>query len=163
MYETLRLYGSVPIIPKYANSTAKLGQYIIPADTIVHLHVAGVHHDKSYWGDNVFEFDPKRWFEDLKMADSAKLVWQEISSQQISAKSFLKAHKYEFTPFSEGSRSCLGKRFSEIEFITILSMISQKYIVAVPPGVTTETLLECEFKVTLSNKIPVELILVERS
>ncbi|KAH9273583.1 hypothetical protein BASA83_004251 [Batrachochytrium salamandrivorans] len=38
-------------------------------------------------------------------------------------------NRFAFIPFSEGPRSCIGKRFAQVEFITTLALIVQKYTI----------------------------------
>ena len=162
MYETLRIFGSIPIIPKWTPRERKLGKINLPAGTVTHLHASGIQRSAQIWGPDSEVFQPKRWFVDKEIGESASLVKKTIAQEKLSIKNLLKANKNFFIPFSEGARSCLGKRFAEVEFQTCLAMICQKYVIKVPIGVTEEYLLEPLLLLTLSNKNPVNLVFQRR-
>ncbi len=70
--------------------------------------------------------------------------------------------KFAFTPFSEGPRMCLGRRFAEVEFMTVLCAIVQQFEVGVPKGVDEAALLETTVLLTLRNKNPAKLTFTKR-
>ncbi|KAH6583588.1 hypothetical protein BASA61_007919 [Batrachochytrium salamandrivorans] len=66
-------------------------------------------------------------------------------------------NRFAFIPFSEGPRSCIGKRFAQVEFITTLALIVQKYTIHLPDGVCIEDLVDSTQQVTLCPKKDVRL------
>ncbi|KAJ3325460.1 hypothetical protein HDV06_004319 [Boothiomyces sp. JEL0866] len=126
MNEALRKYPPVLFIPKCVEQDQKLGPYTIPAGTIVDLHTHALHYNAKYWGDDALEFKPERWFADQNAAKDSTVV-AEMVKKDLPLKSFFSYNKYAFIPFSEGIRSCLGKRFAEIEIVTVLSMLCQRF------------------------------------
>lgn len=79
--ETLRLYPSVVVIPKYSidntlvpvktfstdgktESTEGSKQVLIPKHTEVFLDVPGLHYNKRYWGEDAHDFKPERFIDD---------------------------------------------------------------------------------------------------
>ncbi|KAH6572683.1 hypothetical protein BASA60_006494 [Batrachochytrium salamandrivorans] len=66
-------------------------------------------------------------------------------------------NRFAFIPFSEGPRSCIGKRFAQVEFITTLALIVQKYTIHLPDGVCIEDLVDSTYQITLLPKKDVKL------
>ncbi|KAH6587212.1 hypothetical protein BASA50_001345 [Batrachochytrium salamandrivorans] len=66
-------------------------------------------------------------------------------------------NRFAFIPFSEGPRSCIGKRFAQVEFITTLALIVQKYTIHLPDGVCIEDLVDSTYQITLLPKKDVRL------
>ncbi|PVF98541.1 cytochrome P450 [Serendipita vermifera] len=111
IYEVLRLYPSVPGFPKtvaedtvlHTTSTDGKNTPItipIPKDTRFVIDVIGIHYNPKYW-DNPHEFRPERFLGDY--------------------------NRDAFIPFAAGPRACLGRRFSEIEALTVLANLILRY------------------------------------
>lgn len=118
--ETLRLFPVTPVLPKWTADKAQAlnvsGQTImLPPQTVVVLSFPGIHYNPRYWGPNPSEFRPQQWT-GTPPVDGA------------------------FVPFSRGARACLGKRFSESEFIAVMSTLLRDHRVGleVGPGETME-------------------------
>ncbi|TGZ38590.1 hypothetical protein DBV15_11251, partial [Temnothorax longispinosus] len=58
--EALRLYPSVFAISRIAGEDVKLQSYLVPAGTLLHLNIYGVHRDPNFWS-NPEVFDPDRF------------------------------------------------------------------------------------------------------
>ena len=124
MNETLRLYPIVTNIPKWAPYDTVLDNRIfVPSGSIVNIHVTGIHYNEKYWGKNASEFIPERFLEDY--------------------------NKDAFIPFSSGIRSCIGKRFAQIEFLSILTTLVQNFKITVANDNDKYNLLETETFLTL--------------
>ncbi|KAJ3271587.1 hypothetical protein HDV01_006549 [Terramyces sp. JEL0728] len=126
MNETLRAYPPVLFIPKWVDKEQKLGPYTVPAGTIIDLHTHALHYNPKYWGADPLKFRPGRWFADESAASDPNVV-AELVKKDVPFKSFFNYNRYAFIPFSEGTRSCLGRRFAEIEIVTALSILCQKF------------------------------------
>lgn len=107
--ESLRLFPPVTIIPKRSAFDTTLrtvntkGEPVvvpIPKGAIFNIATAGIHYNPRYW-KNPHEFKPERFLGD----------WP----------------KHAFVPFSMGARSCIGRRFAEIEMLVALSQIVRNY------------------------------------
>jgi len=107
--ETLRLFPPASLIMKEAAEDC-----VIPTDSGESLPVLkgttlipminAMHHNPKYWPDP-YEFRPSRFLGDY--------------------------NKDAFIPFSAGARVCIGRRFSEIEQIAVLSVIVLHYKITV--------------------------------
>jgi len=139
--ETLRLFPSVPLIPKMCTTTTKIGDHTFYPKTLVDINVFRIHRDPKYWKDPE-KFDPHRWDE---------------NSDQLGP-----ITPHCFLPFSHGKRNCLGRKFAEIEGTLFLTMLAQNYRVEYAPGssILKEEEL-CNF-VTLTPIKPVMIVLKKR-
>lgn len=162
MYETLRMYPPVESIPKYTVfETTRLGKYVLPKHCLVDIHAFGVHFHET-WGEDRGVFNPKRWFTDAKCAESADQVQTVSEGGVVSGRGFLKSYRYAFVPFSDGPRSCLGKKFAEVEFVACLVVFVRKFTLSLPEGVDGERLLDGQRGILFKTKSPVKLMLKKR-
>ncbi|KAL9270050.1 Cytochrome P450 734A1-like protein [Drosera capensis] len=65
MNEVLRLYPSSPNVRRQARSDIKVGGIAILNRTNIWIDVVGIHHDLDLWEDDVNEFRPERFSEDM--------------------------------------------------------------------------------------------------
>lgn len=76
---------------------------------------------------------------------------------------FLKPYnKDAFIPFSDGARSCIGKKFALIEATRILTILCQKYKIELANEMDREKILEAKLRITLSPKNQIFLKFIER-
>ncbi|KAJ3021587.1 UNVERIFIED_CONTAM: hypothetical protein HDU68_009539 [Siphonaria sp. JEL0065] len=144
MNETLRLFPPVINIPKYSSTeTLSLGPFVFPPHTLVTVSTPGLHFNPRIWGSDVHTFRPERFLGD-----------EEDEGKGTS--------RLGFAPFSEGPRGCLGKKFAQVEFVFLLTLISLKYRVRVPEGVDTQRMLDAMLGITLRPTKPVTLELSPR-
>ncbi|XP_018393738.1 PREDICTED: uncharacterized protein LOC108772664 [Cyphomyrmex costatus] len=90
--EALRLYPSVPFISRVSGEDVKLQSYLVPAGTILAIHIFGINRDPNFW-PNPEVFDPDRF---LPEKDRNR-------------------HPYSYITFSAGPRNCIGQRFAMLE------------------------------------------------
>lgn len=152
MKESLRLFPPVVSIPKVATQHCDVTSgdgtsFHIPKDAVVSLQVYAMQRNEKYYSEPL-EFRPKRW-----------LTCNSNSNLSLSTED---SESPAFAAFSLGSRSCIGRRFAQIEIVVTLAMISQNYIISVPNGVTKERLLTCKNLLTLYPAHDDGLIFTER-
>ncbi|KAJ9633981.1 hypothetical protein H2204_006528 [Knufia peltigerae] len=112
MYETVRLYGPVAVMPRY---TADSGQklvvqdrvHIVPPRTTISHNFVGLHRHPKYWGDDADEWRPDRWI----------VVSSDDSSNETS---LFQPFPGSFVPWNSGPRVCPGKKFSQVEFTRVM-------------------------------------------
>ncbi|XP_070155094.1 cytochrome P450 4C1-like [Polyergus mexicanus] len=102
--ETLRLYTIAPFIMRKIEEDVKLHSYVIPAGTILHLNIYGVHRDPNFWS-NPEVFDPDRFL----------------------PKRIQNRHLYSYLPFSAGSRNCIGQRFGLLELKAMIAPLVHNF------------------------------------
>ncbi|KAI1736050.1 cytochrome P450 [Xylaria scruposa] len=127
LMETVRLYTPVPV----AKWTEKISHQLkvgdisitIPPDTMVIPSYAALHTHPKYWGPDPLVWRPQRWIE--KRSTTEELVIPKRGT---------------FIPWSEGERSCPGKRFSQVEFVATMASLFRDCIVSPEPiyGETSE-------------------------
>ncbi|KDP35170.1 hypothetical protein JCGZ_10704 [Jatropha curcas] len=105
--EALRLYPPILTIAKEALREVKIGNLVVPANTVVEVPVVAVHHDPEIWGEDVYLFKPERFAEGL-----AKATNNNVNG---------------YLPFSLGPRHCVGDKFALTEAKITLSMILQHF------------------------------------
>ncbi|THG21738.1 hypothetical protein TEA_000980 [Camellia sinensis var. sinensis] len=113
MNEVLRLYSPAPNVQRQAREDIMVGDVVIPKGTNMWIDVVSMHHDKSLWGNDVFEFKPERFKDDLYGGCN---------------------HKMGFLPFGFGGRMCVGRNLSMMEYKIVLTLILTRFSFSVSPG-----------------------------
>jgi len=105
IHETMRLYPTVPEIFRLVKTDTIIGNWKIPANTIIQLDFITMLHNAEIWGDPE-NFRPERW----------------------SPENLTKEQRTCWMPFSYGPRICIGMNFSLLEqkifLVTILRQFS---------------------------------------
>lgn len=150
--ETLRLIPPVVNIPKCVSPTSdqslhmrESGQtHVLPAGCDLILNAVSSHRHPKFWPnekpEDLDKFMPQRWF--LKDAATAAAKSVEKVSKKIddvdtedyggfsgpdtSAQMF-RPVRGSFVPFSNGPRSCLGRRIGQVEMLATLAVVFQRY------------------------------------
>ncbi|KAL8917291.1 MAG: hypothetical protein Q9172_005917 [Xanthocarpia lactea] len=123
--ETLRLYSVLPFIPKCTKEKPQTfisggREYIVPPDTLILMDTSAVHRNPKYWPEvtpkgndgppfPVSSFDPARW---LGKSDGVSAFNPVVGS---------------YVPFSDGPRSCMGKRFAQAKLCAVLAAIYKEH------------------------------------
>ncbi|KAM0459388.1 hypothetical protein ACHAPV_005575 [Trichoderma viride] len=151
MNETMRLMSPVVVIPKTTYSDQPLvmdgNKYVIPKDTGISLVTISAHVNPRYWPtrpskvtpgkSNILDYVPERWFqsmdkdssagsEDVAGADSED--FGGFQGSDINAQLF-RPERGSYVPFSDGARSCLGRRIAVVEMMAALAVIFRSYSV----------------------------------
>lgn len=150
--EELRLVPPVVSIPKCVREqpqqlTVNDKKCVVPAGTYISIVTTAAHRNPNSWptgppqkGDSIRpdlnmdndleEFKPERWFVNRK--DEAK-EQEEISDRGDShldiPTSLYRPRRGAYIPFSEGARSCLGRRFAQVKVMAALATIFSQYSV----------------------------------
>jgi cytochrome P450 len=146
MNETLRLLQPIINIPKSTTRAQEFTmggqQYRLPENTDISL-CAAIHRNPKYWPTppnykstnglpDVDCFRPERWivderpteaFEDINYDDEEL---RGPSGEDTSAQLF-KPVKGSYIPFSDGYRSCIGRRFAQVEILAAFAVIFSQY------------------------------------
>lgn len=101
--EAMRLYPPAPVITRTALQDFRLGEYLIPAGTVLMVPIYALHRHASIWPDAEV-FDPERFN-------------PEASKSR---------HRYAYMPFGAGPRVCIGNAFAVMEAVAILAVLLQK-------------------------------------
>ncbi len=112
MYETIRLYPPLPVIPRIATREFEFEGYRIPAGAM--CVVAPIHtHRMEQWWSSPNAFDPDRF--------SPERAEHE-------------RHTHSWIPFGGGPHMCIGKRFAESQVRLIIHHLVLRYRWTVPTG-----------------------------
>ncbi|KAJ3186428.1 hypothetical protein HK101_009651 [Irineochytrium annulatum] len=152
MNETLRMMPMVPVIPRRTTTDQQLGPLVVPADSIVNILLAPMQTDPDVWGPESMTWNPDRWFPE---EDGAKGNNGRRGRPRGPPKG-------GFLPFSEGMRQCIGKRFSQVTFVTVLAMVVRRYVVSLPEGESLEDVIKSTVMVTLAPVKPLRLVFKKR-
>ena len=109
--ESMRLYPPAWIIGRRALEDYPVGDYLIPARSIVVMSPYLIHRDARYF-PNPERFLPDRWTPEFKA--------------QLPACAYF--------PFGGGARRCIGESFTWMELILVVSTIAQKWRLRLVPG-----------------------------
>ncbi|KAF7382503.1 hypothetical protein HZH68_015422 [Vespula germanica] len=104
--ETLRLFPVIPTYSRQITEEIMIDKYVIPKNTILSIHVYGLHHDPEIW-TNPEKFDPDRF-----------------STDETQHR-----NPYSFLPFSAGPRNCIGQKYASLEQKLVIAMLLRKWIV----------------------------------
>jgi len=114
--EALRLYPPFWMVDREAIADDRIGDVVIPAGSMVIVHVYGAHHAQKHWLDPE-TFDTDRFIK---------------SNEKLRA-------PFTYLPFGGGPRGCIGANYAMLQLLMILSDLLRKYDFEVAPGQTIET------------------------
>ena len=152
MAEVLRWLPSVPGIPKWTPVQQSLDvngtKCTVPKNAVVTIHAPAAHRNPNQWPhgkpsrphdlehrgsnpeDDLGEFRPERWLRNGNESENASTSGTSpVPSAADTAATLIHPIRGSYLPFSEGGRACLGRRFSQVEMMGLLSVIFQKYSV----------------------------------
>ncbi|KAH8660629.1 cytochrome P450 [Xylariales sp. PMI_506] len=116
----------------------------IPAGTFVGLSQLGAHRNPKYWPhgspanpndpwhprsnrkNDLEEFRPERWFVTSGMLPTSNRE-EQLPQQPGQKASLFRPQRGVYFPFSDGSRSCVGRRFAQIEYCAAVAVLFHRY------------------------------------
>lgn len=113
MNEVLRLYSPAPNVQRQAREDIRVNDVTIPKGTNMWIDVVGMHHDSALWGEDVNEFKPERFKDDLYGGCK---------------------HKMGYLPFGFGGRMCVGRNLSMMEYKIVLTLILTRFSFSLSPN-----------------------------
>ena len=111
--ETLRLYPPAWIVGRRAMSEYQLGQFTLPARTIVLMSQWVVHRDPRWWADPS-AFTPDRWLPGGSALNPER-------------------PKFSYFPFGAGTRVCIGEQFAWMEATLALAVFARSWRMRLAP------------------------------
>jgi len=133
--EALRLYPPAWAIGRRAKQEFSVGEYKIPARSIVLMSPWIVHRDARWFSDPL-KFAPERW------------QTVEIETRP----------KFSYFPFGGGARLCIGERFAWMEGVLVIAVIASRWRLRMAPGQRVDT----QARITLRPKYPMKMIVEQR-
>jgi cytochrome P450 len=113
--EALRLYPPFWMIDRMAVADDRVGDIVIPRESMVIVYVYGAHHASRYWG-NPEAFDTERF---IKANDKVRTP-------------------FTYLPFGGGPRGCIGGNYAMLQILMILRDLLRRYDFQLAPGQTIE-------------------------
>ncbi|KAG6990200.1 Cytochrome P450 monooxygenase FUM15 [Fusarium oxysporum f. sp. conglutinans] len=111
MYETLRLYPTVPMTIRHAVHDTRIGGQFIPEGTDIIVSIWYINRSPEIWGPDAAEFRPERW-----------IRGDGKPNQNGGASS-----NYNFLTFLHGPRSCIGQGFAKAEMRCLLATMVRSF------------------------------------
>ncbi|KFY33003.1 hypothetical protein V495_08529 [Pseudogymnoascus sp. VKM F-4514 (FW-929)] len=147
MNEMLRLMPPVTNIPKSVSANQEQAivvngeKHTLPRDLYINFNAVGAHRNPKYWpstgaskvsgkADDLDDFIPERWIkEDTANQDEEDSEEEDFGgfTGKTSSAQLFRPPRGAFLPFSDGPRSCLGRRLAQVELIAVLAVIFQQY------------------------------------
>jgi cytochrome P450 len=150
--EELRLMPPVISIPKSVRKdqdqtiVVKGKKHVLPKGAFINVNAVSVQRNPNYWPsrgpskisrrpNDLDDFIPERWLvkegtrsdiDTLDQSDSGEEDFGGFTGE-TSAAELYRPVRGSFIPFSDGPRSCLGRRLAQVEVVAVLSVIFQKY------------------------------------
>ena len=109
--ESLRLYPPIWAYPRDAINEDMLGEYRVPAGSMVLLSPYVTHHSPAVW-ENPEAFDPERF-----------------NPENTALRS-----RFAFYPFGGGQRQCIGSRYALMQMQVVIAMVVQQFHLHLQPG-----------------------------
>ncbi|XP_014679516.1 PREDICTED: cytochrome P450 27C1-like isoform X2 [Priapulus caudatus] len=134
--ETLRLYQIAGGYSRVLEQDTVIRGYKLPKGTVIAGATPNLCRDSNYFED-AGEFKPERWLRD---ASGRK---QET-------------HPFAYLPFGFGTRSCVGRRFAELEMHLLLGQLVRQFIVR--PGNAVDVEINHTLLIYPSKSVDIELV-----
>lgn len=153
MNETLRLIPPVVEVPKQALHRDQPllvdgKEYMVPEGTVISLTAVAAQRNPKYWPshpsklrtdeDNLADWEPERWFikndsktgttETEANAGNDEEDFGGYKGPDTSTQLF-RPERGAYIPFSDGARSCLGRRIAQAEIIAALAVLFRDHSV----------------------------------
>ncbi|KAI5347053.1 PREDICTED: cytochrome [Prunus dulcis] len=111
--EVFRLYPSAPNAQRQAREDIQVSDNVtIPNGTNMWIDIVGMHHDPALWGEDVNEFKPERFKDDIHGGCK---------------------HKMGYLPFGFGGRMCIGRNLGFMEIKIVLTLILSRFSFTISP------------------------------
>ncbi|KAK8024473.1 hypothetical protein PG993_012539 [Apiospora rasikravindrae] len=135
MYETMRLYTPVPVLKWTADKaqpvTVHDRTYVLPPHSMIAPSYGAIQTDPRIWGSDSLSWRPSRWIK--RSSPSSTPTGNEGEEE------FHMPPRGAFVAWSEGTRDCVGRKFSQVEFVATMAVLFRRWRVdpVVMPGETT--------------------------
>ena len=93
--------------------------HVLPPNTSVSINVEGLHTDPKTWGPDALVWRPSRWLNPSQA--------EKTTNPRTIQESFIDPDPGTFIPWADGPRSCVGRKFSQVEFVAVLTALFSQY------------------------------------
>ncbi|RYP41934.1 hypothetical protein DL767_000671 [Monosporascus sp. MG133] len=120
MFETIRLYTVVPTIKWTDNRAQSLTvgdkTVVLPAHSMIAPSYGSVQTDPKIWGPDSLTWKPSRWIKPAAGSDVAAMSKPGEEDLNMPVRG-------AFVGWSEGTRDCPGRKFSQVEFVATMAAL----------------------------------------
>lgn len=95
---------------------------VLPPNTTVNINVQALHTDPQIWGSDALEWRPSRWLNTPSRSGD--------QPPSVAEETFIEPEPGSFIPWADGPRACVGRKFSQVEFVAVLSTLFHQYRVS---------------------------------
>ncbi|CZS98571.1 hypothetical protein WAI453_005726 [Rhynchosporium graminicola] len=155
LQEQLRIMPPVVTIPRQVSKSQDQvivldgKEFTLPAGAQIALTTVGLHRNPKYWpsqpskvsgrSNDLYDFKPERWLVKTMSDDKQHIDMGVDSSEEDedyggftgedTSAQLSRPVRGAYIPFSDGARSCLGRRLAQVKVMGVLSVLFQKYSV----------------------------------
>ena len=134
--ESMRLYPPAWTLGRRAVKDHKLGEYTIPANSVILMSQYVMHRDARFFPEPL-KFIPERWLPEARATRP----------------------KFSYFPFGAGPRVCIGELFAMMEGLLLVAAVAQHWRMSLAQGQRVEP----QALVTLRAKYGMSMVLKKRS
>jgi cytochrome P450 len=113
--EAMRLYPPAWAVGRQSTEDVPVGEYVVPANSIVLMSQYVMHRDPRFWPDPE-RFDPDRWTPEARATRP----------------------KFAYFPFGGGARGCIGESFAWMEGVLLLATLARRWRLELAPDARVE-------------------------
>lgn len=85
------------------------------------LNTFAVHTNPRYWGNDSMIWRPSRWIISSSPTTNAS------ANNLLKQETLLEPEKGVYFPWSSGARACVGKKFSQVEFVAVMATLFSRH------------------------------------
>jgi cytochrome P450 len=102
---------------------------LIPPKTIIIPSYSAIHTHPRHWGSDTLTWQPSRWITSTSSASTQTSADSKPDKNPPHSESIIEFPKYAspFIAWSAGSRSCPGRKFSQVEFVAVMAGLFREW------------------------------------
>ena len=90
---------------------------------MININVQALHTDPQTWGPDALDWRPSRWLKVPPPTSGSN----DIDTSQTTREKFIEPEAGTFIPWADGPRECVGRKFSQVEFVAVLASLFRQY------------------------------------
>ena len=88
--------------------------YLLPPGTAVNINVQALHTDQDIWAEDALQWRPSRWIE--RVGTGSDQGFEQLINPENGS----------YVPWADGPRVCIGRKFSQVEFVSVIASLFSK-------------------------------------